>query len=86
MGAEKLSISLDSELTEAVRAAAADDDVSVSTWLSRAAEARIRQWHLRNAVEAASAEHGSLSDTEIRELVDTARQRSLVTRPKRTDR
>jgi 2-phospho-L-lactate guanylyltransferase (CobY/MobA/RfbA family) len=86
VSAEKLSISLDSELVTAVRAAAAKAEVSVSTWLSQAAEARVRQSHLGAALEACSAEHGSLSEDEVRELIAAARQRSILILPKRAAR
>jgi len=86
MSAEKLSISLDSELAAAVRAAAEDERVTVSTWLSRAAQARVRRLHLREALDAFASEHGSLSDGEIDDLLTAARRRSTVTRPDRRSR
>jgi hypothetical protein len=86
MGAEKLSISLDSELLAAVRLAAADERVSVSTWLARAADARVRRVHLGAALHAFADEHGSLSEAEARELVEHARDRSVVTRRKRAQK
>lgn len=83
MSAEKLSISLDSELAAAVRAAAEDEQVTVSTWLARAAQARVRRQHLREALDAFASEHGSLSDEEVDDLLTAARRRSVVTRPDR---
>jgi hypothetical protein len=79
MGAEKLSISLDSELAEAVRAAAEGEAVSVSTWLARAAEARVRRAHLRDALDAFADEHGALVEADIDARVAEARARSIVT-------
>ncbi len=78
MGAEKLSISLDSELAESVRAAAAQRGMSVSTWLAEAAEAQVRQRDLRIALDAVAAEDGPLSDAEIDVLVAAARRGSRL--------
>ncbi|MGH9111421.1 MAG: hypothetical protein ACRDZN_03845 [Acidimicrobiales bacterium] len=82
MPAEKLSISLESELAEAVRAAAADDGVSVSTWLAKAAEARARQRNLRIALDAHADEVGALDEAEIDRLVADARRNSRMTAPR----
>ena len=73
MTAEKLSISLDPRLAATVRAAAAEEGVSVSTWLARAAEAKARQRHLREALDSFAAEHGTLSEAEIDRLITAAR-------------
>jgi hypothetical protein len=86
MGAEKLSISLDSELAEAVRAAADDEAVSVSTWLARAAEARVRSGRLREALDAFADVHGGLVEADIDALVRDVRARSIVTGRGRRDR
>ncbi|MGE0784814.1 MAG: hypothetical protein AB7S26_03925 [Sandaracinaceae bacterium] len=79
MGAEKLSISLDSELAAMVRRAAAEERVSTSEWLARAAEARMRRAHLGAALDAFAEEHGSLSPAQVGELIEQARERSIVT-------
>lgn len=81
MGAEKLSISLDADLASEVRSAAADDGVSISTWLADAAEAKARQRHLRQALDAYASEFGELDDEEIERLIAQARRGSVVTRP-----
>ena len=78
MGAEKLSISLDSELAAQVRAAANEQGVTVSTWLSDAARAQVRQRFLREALDALAAEIGELSDEEVERLVAESRRRSRL--------
>lgn len=78
MGVEKLSISLDAELAASVRAAAGEQGVSVSTWLADAAQAKVRQRYLREALDAAAAEFGELTDAEIDELVVAARRDSRL--------
>lgn len=76
MAAEKLSISFDAELADAVRAAAADSDTTVSNWLADAAQDRVRQHHLRVALDSVWAEVGPLDDAEIDALVAEARKSS----------
>lgn len=81
MSVEKLSISLDAELAASVRAAANDQDVSVSTWLAEAAQARVRQRQLREVLDALAAEEGPLDPAEIDELIARARRGSVVVNP-----
>lgn len=83
MAVEKLSISFDAELAETVRAAAADDGVSVSTWLATAAVAKARQRQLRAALDEMEAAEGALTDEDIDDLIRAARERSVVTRSQR---
>ncbi len=78
MAAEKFSVSFDSELAAAVRAAANDENISVSTWLARAAEVKVRQRRLREALDEFAAEHGGLSDSDIDHLISAARTKSTV--------
>lgn len=78
MSAEKLSISFNPGLAATVRAAAAEEGVSVSTWLARAAEAKARQRHLREALDSFAAEHGVLSEEDIDRLIGDARAKSTV--------
>lgn len=78
MSAEKLSISLESELAAMIRADAAERGLSVSTWLADAAEARVRQRRLRAALDALASEIGSLDPADIDRLVAQARQSSRV--------
>jgi hypothetical protein len=78
MSVEKLSISLDPELADLIRKAAATDGVSVSTWLAGAAQSRARRSHLRDALDDFASEHGGLSDAEIHRIVSEARTQSTV--------
>lgn len=78
MSAEKFSVSFDSSLAATVRAAAADEGVSVSMWLSGAAEAKARRRHLREALDVFAAEHGRLTDADIDRIIDGARAQSTV--------
>lgn len=78
MGAEKLSISLDSDLAAAVRAAASEQGVSVSTWLADAAQAQVRQRRLREALDVLASEEGELDPAEIDRLIAAARGTSRV--------
>jgi len=82
MSVEKLSVSMDAALAKLIRSAAAEEGMSVSTWLSEAARARARQRALRVALRDYAAEHGTLSAQETTELVEAARARSVVTRPR----
>lgn len=50
MAVEKLSVSLDPELSDDIRAAAGDSDQSVSAWLADAARERLRQLALEHAL------------------------------------
>lgn len=78
VGAEKLSISLDSGLAAAVRDAANELGVSVSTWLANAAQAQVRQRRLREALDALTAEEGALDAAEVDSLITNARRTSRV--------
>lgn len=78
MGAEKLSISLDSDLAASVRAAASEQGVSVSTWLADAAQAQVRQRRLREALAVLASEQGELDPVEIDRLITDARRTSRV--------
>ena len=82
MSVEKLSVSMDAALAKLIRSAAAEEGMSVSTWLSEAARAKARQRALRVALRDYAAEHGALSAQETTELVEAARGRSVVTRPR----
>lgn len=78
MATEKLSISLDAELATTVREAAAEEGVSVSLWLSQAAEAKARRRRLREALDLLADENGALSDADIDTIVADARTHSVV--------
>lgn len=81
MGAEKLSISFDDALAKTVRKAAADEGMSISSWLADAAAAKARQRRLRDALDAFADEHGTLEDEEIEGIIRTARTSSRLTSP-----
>ncbi|MBX3192911.1 MAG: hypothetical protein KF819_38355 [Labilithrix sp.] len=83
MSVEKFSVSFEGGLAAMVRKAAAEEKLSVSSWLAEAAEAKARQRHLRHALDAFAAEHGALRDAEIEELVRSARASSRMTGPPR---
>jgi hypothetical protein len=83
MGAEKLSISMESELLKLVRSAAAEEGVSVSTWLTEAARERARQRALAEALDDFAARFGSMTLEEAREIVAQSRKHSIVIRPRR---
>lgn len=73
-----LSVSFDPGLAATIRAAAAAEGVSVSTWLAGAAEAKARRRHPREALDACAAEHGDLTDSDIDRLIGEARAGSTV--------
>ncbi len=81
MAIDKLSISLDQALAEVVREAAAKENLSVSAWLSAAAQDRIRNRLLRLALDADEAEFGAIGGDEVDSLVLKARAQAIVTNP-----
>lgn len=78
MSAEKLSVSFAPSLAATIRAAAAEEGVSISMWLADAAEAKARRCHLRDALDSFAAEHGELTDSDIDRLIGDARAASTV--------
>ena len=78
MAAEKLSVPSPPGLAAAIRAAAAEEGVSISMWLAGAAEAKARRRHLRDALDDFAAEHGGLTDPDIDRLIGDARAVSAV--------
>jgi hypothetical protein len=83
MAIDKLSISMDESLTEVIRSAAVAEGVSVSAWLTDAAQDRIRNRSLRVALDADEPEISALSDAELDALVRRARANAIVTGAKR---
>jgi hypothetical protein len=65
MGVEKMSVSFDLELGEAIKASAANSDQSVSAWLAAAARDRLRLEALGEAVTAWEEKFGPLTDAEV---------------------
>jgi hypothetical protein len=65
MGVEKMSVSFDLELGEAIRMSANDAHQSVSAWLAEAARDRLRLQALGQAVASWEQQFGELTDDEI---------------------
>ncbi len=65
MGVEKMSVSFELELGEAVRASATGSGQSVSAWLAEAARDRLRLVALGEAVKAWEQEYGPLTEKEV---------------------
>jgi hypothetical protein len=78
MSAKKLSVSFDADLADTVRRAAADQGVSVSTWLAEAAAAKARRRLLREALDEFAQTHGPLDETAIDEQIAAARRHSKI--------
>jgi predicted transcriptional regulator len=75
MAVDRLSITVDSELGQAVREAAAAQGMSVSSWASEALAQRVRNHFLREALDAWEAEAGPLTDedrAEAKRIFDEA--------------
>lgn len=65
MKVDKLSVSFDPELGDAVRAAARQHGTGLSRWLAEAAAAKLRAEALAEFLDAWEAEHGSLTTDEL---------------------
>jgi hypothetical protein len=65
MKVDKLSVSFDPELGDAVRSAAAHAGKPVSTWLAEAAASKRRAEALASFLAGWEAEHGVLTGDEI---------------------
>lgn len=81
MAVDKLSVSFDEELAGVVREAAAEEGLSVSAWLSNAAQDRIRNRLLRVALDELARDIGPMSAEEAARLVAEARAKAVVTGP-----
>ena len=81
MGVEKMSVSFDLELGEAIRSSANDAHQSVSSWLAEAARDRLRLEALGQAVASWEHEFGSLTDAEVAEADRILQGRSKRRRP-----
>jgi hypothetical protein len=62
---DKMSISFDPELGDAVRAAAAETGKPLSSWLAEAAASKLRAEALARFLDDWEAEHGVLTAAEI---------------------
>ncbi len=65
MGVEKVSMSFDLELGEAIRVSAGHAHQSVSSWLAGAARDLLRLQALGEAVASWEDEHSPLTETEV---------------------
>jgi len=65
MNVDRLSVAVPAELGSAVREAATKRGVSVSTWMSEAAEAMLRNQLLGEALDAWQAENGAFTEEEL---------------------
>jgi hypothetical protein len=79
MAAEKFSISFNGPLAAAVRAAAAQEGLSISSWLAEAAKFNIKQKNLGKALAKYAQEHGRMSNDDADTIIRRARQLSRVT-------
>jgi hypothetical protein len=62
---DKMSISFDADLGDAVRSAAAQAGKPLSSWLAEAAASKLRAEALAEFLAAWEAEHGALTAAEI---------------------
>ena len=65
MKVDKMSVSFDPELGDAVRAAAAQAGKPLSSWLAEAAAGKLRAEALAEFLASWEAEHGALTVNEI---------------------
>lgn len=66
MKVDKLSVSFDPDLGDAVRSAARQSGGGVSRWLADAAAAKLRAEALSDYLDTWEAEHGALTSDELR--------------------
>src|SRR5579859_7580902 len=84
-GKRRLSTTVDAELIDAVQAAVAQGDAeSVSSWVNDALRRKVEHGRRLQALDeflsAFEAEHGAISDAEMRDAARAARARAVVTR------
>ena len=72
MAAVKLSVTVESQVAEGARAAAAGSGESLSAYVTEAVSRRLRQDALRAAVQAFEDAHGPFSAEERRQARETA--------------
>lgn len=65
MPVERLTVSLDAELAEAVRTAAVADSMNVSAWLADAASRQLARRGLSDVVAEWEADHGAFTEAEL---------------------
>lgn len=81
MAAEKLSISVDEDVAELVREAAAKEGITVSAWITNAAQDRLRNLLLGKFLDELFEEIGPMSDEEMDRLVAQSQAKSIVVGP-----
>jgi hypothetical protein len=67
MVAERITISLDKELAEALRQAAAADNVNVSAWVAMSLQHSLRTRGLAAVIADWEAEHGAFTEAELKQ-------------------
>ena len=77
MAVAKLSVSVEEEIAEAVKAAAHDEGVTVSAWLTAAAAARIRNQFLGEAIAEAANDLVGYDAETARETASAARSNTI---------
>jgi hypothetical protein len=78
----KLAITVDPDIYQQVRDAAAEDRVSVSAWMTQAARSALAVRDGLSAVAEWEAEHGALTDAELADARrEVAAQLGLARRP-----
>lgn len=82
MSVRKLSVALDENVAISASRAAHTAGVSLSAWLSRAAEHELALERGRRAVSAWEREHGALTEDEL-QRADAVLDRILAVRPRR---
>jgi hypothetical protein len=65
---ERLTVALPAPLTKSVRDAAAAQHTTVSGWLADSIQDRLRLEALRRFLDSYEAEHGAITEEEIREV------------------
>jgi Mn-dependent DtxR family transcriptional regulator len=65
MSVERLTVSLESELADAVRVAASAESLNVSAWMAQAAHRELASRGLREVVAEWEATHGSFTEKEL---------------------
>jgi Mn-dependent DtxR family transcriptional regulator len=65
MSVERLTVSLESELADAVREAANAESLNVSAWMAQAAHRELASRGLREVIAEWELEHGAFTETEM---------------------
>lgn len=82
--AVKLAISVDADVARRVAEAAADEDLSVSAWMTEAARGALRIRDGLAAVRAWEREHGAFTEAELEAArAEVQRKHRATKRPRR---